>query len=47
MIPIIGVITFRSELHFEGGKREIERHMVKLVRARPAPPYRQFKAFTN
>ena len=47
MIPVIGVTTSRSELHLKGGKREIERHRVKLVRARPAPPYRQFKAFTN
>ena len=47
MILVIGVTTSRSEMHLEGGKREIERHRPKLVRARPVPPYRKFKTFTN
>ena len=47
MIPVIVMTTSRSELHLERGKRERERHRPKLVRVRPVPPYRKFKAFTN
>ena len=41
--PAIGAAISRSEWQLEGGKKKIERERPKLVRARLAPSYRQFR----